>query len=146
MRLLGASPPLPEAVAAVTRPVARIVLAGAIARVCAPYEHREIVKSVPGRRWDHTGQYWTIPTKRAADLAEALRAHGADVIVTRADNGTEQTTGWAAALLDAVGPERAERTVRALTHVLHPDVDGGDERLMRELLAAHERRAEKGRQ
>ncbi len=65
-----------------------------------------------------------------------MAARGARVLGTGC---VTSRRGWADQVLAAVGTEREDRTFRALARVLHPDT-GGDERLMRELLAARERR------
>ena len=52
---------------------------------------------------------------------------------------------WADALLRAVGEQRQDRVVKALSKVLHPDAEGGDHTLMATLLAARERHRGSGR-
>ena len=132
--------------------VSRIVVVrdALYARVYSPYEHREVIKNFPGRRWEPAGKYWTVPLDVVDAVADALRAAGCTVYVTRSDGSPwgagarhgvrdQPGRGWADALLDAVGPERIDQTVRAMSRVLHPDA-GGDHRLMCELTAARERR------
>jgi hypothetical protein len=130
--------------------VARIVV-GVNVQVFCPFELRELVKSFPGRRWDTNRKCWTVPLAHVDALADALRAAGQTVWVTRTD-GSAYTGGgrshghrdrpapsWAEALFDAVGPARSEQVFRALTRVLHPDV-GGDHALMTALSAARDGR------
>lgn len=45
---------------------------------------------------------------------------------------------WAASLFTAVGPDRVHLIYRAMSKVLHPDVENGDHRLMQELNCAYE--------
>lgn len=133
------------------RAVTRIVVTGREARVYTPYELREVVKSFPGRRWDPEGKCWIVARAQVWELADALRVAGTRPYITE-PNGQPYGHGdgarseprrpredWAVLLLDTVGPDRAERVFKALSKVLHPDV-GGDHQLMRELVAARDRR------
>jgi hypothetical protein len=129
----------------------RIVIDGDTAMCFTPYRLREIVKSFPGRKWDATLRAWLVPVVLADELADALRHAGETVFVTgtggarwqsgRTDHGHRDTPGatWAHRLLDAVGDDRAERVFKALAHVLHPDVAGGDTQLMQQLNEARDR-------
>lgn len=130
--------------------VSRVVADSTSARVFCPYELRELVKTFPGRKWRPDEKCWTVGLSTVDALADALRAVGETVFVTRAD-GTPWTSGraehghraapsssWAESLLGAVGPERADAVFRALSRVLHPDA-GGDTALMQQLNAARTR-------
>jgi hypothetical protein len=129
---------------------------GGLAKVFTPYDLREIVKTIPGRKWDPVGKCWTVPLPFVPDLADALRAAGSTVHVTKPD-GTPWASGrtgegrrdtpaadWAEQLLRAVGPDRAERVHRALVRVLHPDAEGGSTELMAALNRARDRVAVRG--
>ena len=128
---------------------ARIVV-GPQAKAYVPYDLKEIVKSFPGKRWDSVGKHWSIPLEFVQPLAEALRAAGCEVFITRPDgtpwrsgkssHGTRATPAadWADSMFAAVGPDRAEVSFKALAKALHPDV-GGDNTLMQQLIAARER-------
>ena len=110
--------------------------------VYCPYALRCVVKTIPGKRWDPARHVWTIPRSFALELMSALRAAGCQATATNQD-GTpwgvlaappaRTTTSWAVDLLEAVGRQRVDGTVRALSKVLHPDVAGGDAVLMRDL-------------
>lgn len=126
------------------------------ARAYAPYELREVAKSIPSRRWDPAEKCWTIPVAFVPDLADALRAAGSTVHVTRPD-GTAWSSGrpgegrrdtpatdWAEHLLRSVGHDRADRVFKALTRVLHPDVEGGSADLMAALNNARDRLSVRG--
>jgi hypothetical protein len=130
----------------------RIVVEESVARVYTPYALREIVKSFPGRRWDPDAKCWIVLCSQVWELADALRVAGSPPFVTGPNGqpyrrheraGRTQPRhpreGWADLLLDTVGADRVEKVFKALSKVLHPDV-GGDAQLMRELLAARERR------
>jgi len=132
--------------------IARLVVAGTVAKAYVPFDLREVVKSFPGKRWDSVGKHWSIPLEFVQPLAESLRAGGCEVFITRPDgtpwrsgkssHGTRKTpaAGWADALFAAVGPDLAEAAFKALAKALHPDV-GGDNTLMQQLVAARERAA-----
>ena len=131
---------------------ARIVVGLQAAKAYCPFNLREIVKSFPGKRWDPVGKHWSIPLEFVQPLAEALRAAGCEVFITRPDgtpwasgstsHGTRATPAadWADSLFAAVGPDRAEAAFKALAKALHPDV-GGDNTLMQQLIAGRERAA-----
>ena len=129
--------------------VARIIVEHGQGQVYAPFQFKDIVKALPGRTWDSTKRCWRIPLYFVDEAANALRAVGCEVHVTRAD-GTPWTSGrpgaghrstpaegWASALLKAVGPQHQDRVYRALSRVLHPDA-GGDTQLMQDLNRARD--------
>jgi hypothetical protein len=132
---------------------ARVIVDGAGAQVAFPYDRNliDIVKTVPGRQWVKAEKYWAIPARSVDLCADALRAAGQVVYVTRPDGSTwtsgRQTHGtrgtpdpdWAASLLAAVGSDLQDAAYRALSKVLHPDV-GGDTRLMQDLNRARDDR------
>ena len=129
---------------------ARLIVEAGQVQVFAPYALKEIIKSLPNRRWDKLGKCWIIPVRHADLCGNALRAAGCEVFLTRPD-GTPWTSGrpdaghrstpgpdWAEGLLDAVGPQRIDKVYRALSRVLHPDA-GGDMQLMQQLNIARDK-------
>ena len=79
----------------VTGDVARVVVDPPVARVYAPYEMRPLIKTIPGRRWlPAPEKCWQIPLTVVDDLADALRAVGCMVFLTRRD-GTAWSSGRA---------------------------------------------------
>lgn len=131
--------------------IARIVVEPGYGFVYAPYELRELVKTFPKRRWLPERKAWRIGSTHVDDCADALRAAGCEVFVTRPDGsayagrpgaGRRSTPGddWAGRLLDAVGADRSEAVFKALTRVLHPDTGNGDTALMQQLNTARDAR------
>lgn len=61
----------------------RIEIAESTAEVYSPYgpERLEVIKSIPGRRWDKDGRFWEIPTTRVPSLKAALEAIGDSVVI-----------------------------------------------------------------
>ena len=51
---------------------------------------------------------------------------------------TVRQANWSKFLFDAVGPDKVQETFRAMSKVLHPDVNGGDDRRWRELKIAYD--------
>ncbi|MGV9867815.1 hypothetical protein [Rhodococcus koreensis] len=51
---------------------------------------------------------------------------------------TVRQANWAKQLFDAVGPAKAQETFRAMSKVLHPDHNHGDDRRWRELKVAYD--------
>lgn len=135
-----------------SRLAASIVVDGTAAEVYAPYEYRDVVKCFPGRRWNPALKCWLIGSSFGEAMAEALRAAGCTVVVTRrggAERGAADDdqhvvgAGWADALFAAVGPGRADAVYRALSRVLHPD-HGGDPQLQQALNTARDRYRRRG--
>lgn len=126
--------------------VARLVVDTVAVAVYAPYEYRDVIKCFPGRRWNPQHRCWLVGASFDDAMAEALKAAGCTVIVTRhggAEHGAHRDhhvigAGWAEALFGAVGPSRADAVYRSLSRVLHPDV-GGSNQLMGQLNAARQR-------
>lgn len=131
---------------------ARIIVWGTEAQAGVPYPLKDIPKSFPGRRWDKAKKCWFVPVDFVNQLADALRAAGCTVYVTRANgepwgsgrgsHGHRSTPadGWADAMFEAVGPDRMDAVYKALSRTLHPDLAGGDTALMQELNTARQRR------
>jgi len=89
------------------------------------------------RTYDPATRTWLIDAAFAGALASALRAQCFNVTGI-AEAAPATPNDWAAALLAAVGPDRVDAAVRALSRVLHPDRPGGDADLQRQLLAARD--------
>lgn len=120
---------------------ARIVVEGTTARAYVPFDYKDNAKDFGGR-WNPAGKYWTIHAGFAEQLAAQLRRAGCEAHVSRMDQGfghssANTASDWAAALFQAVGPERRDATYRALSKVLHPDA-GGDTKLQQQLSAARD--------
>jgi len=140
--------------------IARLIVGNDEVKAHVPFDLKDIPKSFPGRKWDPTptNKCWIMPVRFVDDLADALRAAGVTVYITRADGSpwrSGRTThghrstpaaGWADALFTAVGPNRVEPVFRAMSRIIHQDAGGGDTRLMQELNAARERAAFSNRQ
>jgi len=129
---------------------ARILVGTSDAKVYAPFNVKDVCRSMPGRSWDKVARCWLIPSVFVDEAANVLRAAGCTVYVTR-PNGEPWTSGragaghratpgdrWAELLLEAVGPDRADAVFRAPTRVLHPDARG-DLVLMKQLNAARDK-------
>jgi hypothetical protein len=118
----------------------RITVVGVYAHVYAPYQLRELIKTFPGRRWLPDLKCWRVDASMVNALADALRAAGEDVFFTAGGRDTSRPSSpstpsptWAEHLFAAVGPARHDAAYRALSKVLHPDVDSGDRVVMQQL-------------
>lgn len=106
----------------------------------------EIIKIVvPSsyRSWEAPTKAWKFHADWVDALASELRRGGHTVHKTAPPPPPPRSApreNWADALMEAVGPARIEPVHRALTKVLHPDLDTGDTQLMQELNAARDRR------
>ena len=102
-----------------------------------------IKSAVPAyaRSWDPDGRRWLVEVTYVDDVTAEARHLGYRVDDRRTTSRERRrttsppTVGWADALFQAVGPDLAEPVFRALTRVLHPDLETGDTRLMQELNA-----------
>ncbi|OBB71572.1 hypothetical protein [Mycobacterium sp. 852014-52144_SCH5372336] len=101
----------------------------------------DLVKTVPAgaRSWNKSTRTWWVSDRHAAWLVDDMRRAGYSVTGIddrhrddRRDRAADQGT-WAQMLFAAVGPDRAAPVFKALSKVLHPDLVGGDRRLMQEL-------------
>jgi hypothetical protein len=121
----------------------RIAVVGDFAHVFAPFELRELIKTFPGRRWLPEAKCWRVDASMVNALADVLRAAGQEVFfiaggsdASRPSSPSTPSPTWAEHLFAAVGPTRHDAAYRALSKVLHPDVDNGDKVLMQQLNAA----------
>ncbi|MFI6477384.1 hypothetical protein ACIBH1_05590 [Nonomuraea sp. NPDC050663] len=130
-------------------PLVRIVVDGSEALVRSPFEAKDLIKSMPDRKWSPADKAWVIPADDVVDLQAVLSASGYQVIVThkqkakqerreqpRTGRSTNQT--WADLMLASLTPDLAEKAFKALTRVLHPDI-GGSTEAMQILNAARDR-------
>jgi hypothetical protein len=97
----------------------------------------EVVRSVPGRKWNPGEKVWTIPVDMvglaAARFAEAGYEVLVDGVAYRPSSALTGSTGNPFTALLASLPERLRKpTYRALARVLHPD-HGGDHKAMQAL-------------
>lgn len=106
--------------------------------ISLPYEWKDRVKELPGRRWDPELRLWTVPLWARND-AEALVNEYLGVPATRAQPA-KGLVDAAEAFLKAVPQGLRPKVVSALVKVAHPDV-GGDHELMVAINLANERTA-----
>jgi hypothetical protein len=95
------------------------------------------------RSWNRASKKWTVSEAWTHLLADALVDIGCQVfgLTDRgyrrgADNDTATRLAdgdWARELFKAVGPERRDAVYRALSKVLHPDLETGSTELQRHL-------------
>lgn len=108
------------------------------------------------RTWDAVSRCWYVDHDAVDYLIDAMRAEGVTVRLIGADGRPITDTGsagtgtagdpppawaqpsWAETLLTVVGPDRRDAVFRALSKVLHPDTETGNNELMRELIVARE--------
>ncbi len=103
----------------------------------------ELIKlDVPGyaRSWDPVTKTWTVEAVYARPLAMALRrlsytVHGLDDPPPQRQHTADQA-GWAKAVFQRVGPNRAPLAYKLLSRLCHPD-HGGDHQLQVELNRAY---------
>jgi hypothetical protein len=105
---------------------------------------KAIKDTVPhyAREWNAATKRWTVNEAWTWQLADALTEIGCQVVgLTNgyrrgADNhtATQLADGdWARELFKAVGPQRRDAVYRALSKVLHPDLETGSTQLQRHL-------------
>jgi hypothetical protein len=118
--------------------VCRIVVDrnGIDAAVFAPFEFKEIIKSISGRRWDKVRKCWVVDVAHVDTLAAALQLAGLSVFITHA-NGDRWTktkssqgqrakavSSWVDQAFTAVAPDKTEKLRRGLLTAFHPDHGG----------------------
>jgi hypothetical protein len=96
-----------------------------------------IVRAIPGRRWEAARKRWLIPADAVEAAAAAFIRAGCTVTVDGAvwsprRRSTADRIELIVGLFEAVPDRLASPTHRALARVWHPDA-GGDAALMREL-------------
>lgn len=130
--------------------IARIVVQGVTADVYSPYEARDIMRSLPDRRWSKAHKKWIIPVVYVDMCADMLRAYGITVYVT-AHNGQpwsgnghhgqrdQPAATWIEEAFAAVPLENVPVLRRSLLTALHPD-RGGDPELAKAINHTADRR------
>lgn len=125
----------------------RITTRRARASVAFPYDEEgvDIIRSIPGRRWDSTARYWTVPEDEVRLTATRFHAAGFDVLIdgemftprTSASPRRTNPLGDPMLAFFRVLPVALRQPAyRALARVLHPDA-GGDTALMQQLNRAN---------
>lgn len=91
----------------------------------------EIIKLIPGRRWDPDAKLWTIPPEYANALARALELRGFQVSLDDFRQTTQARTSQAAGsdvfqqFIDSLPVTLRKQAWKAVAIILHPDT-GGD--------------------
>jgi hypothetical protein len=116
----------------------RIVIDGSIAYVYTTYQYKDVVKGIPGKRWDPVNKRWTIPREWHDVLADVLRDQGEHVTVTDAHGkSTSVAVNPFTDLFRAVGTTGHTLIYRALSKIVHPDA-GGHTELQQQLNTAYQ--------
>jgi len=133
--------------------VARIVVQGVTADVFSPFELKHILRSMPGRRWDKPRKCWVIDTAWVDMCADALRQAGATVYVTsktgeqwkskragKHGHRAEPSSEWVTQAFNSVAPQNVAHLRRGLLMAFHPDRQGGNAEVARQINQAADRR------
>ena len=113
---------------------------GHTAHVTFTYDVRavEIIKSIPGRRYDPRRKRWTIDVTTVRHAVERFTNAGFTVTADKASHATTSpNTNAIGALFEKLPPRLRTDAYKSLARVLHPDV-GGDTVLMQQLNDAYE--------
>lgn len=134
----------------------RILVAEPDAIVRSPFAAKDVIKSMPVRRWDPDQKAWVIPAGDVPELKTALEAAGFRVLITEGPKREKQQRqerryeppprnthsangkSWAESMFLALNPALAEKAYKQLIRVLHPDA-GGSEDAMKILNVARDR-------
>ena len=108
------------------------------ATVESPFEAKDAVKAVPGRKWNASRKVWLIPSAKVKVATRIIRAEGYDVIVD--GDGVPQSNVELFDQVLAVCGDQKKAVYRRLAQALHPDA-GGNEALCKALNEAWERHA-----
>ncbi|WP_193318250.1 hypothetical protein [Nonomuraea phyllanthi] len=131
-------------------PLVRIVVDGHQALVYSPFDAKDLVKSMPDRKWSPGDKAWIIPAYDVDDLKAVLEASNYTVVITHKQQTKQEqrqepppksgrgVQTWADLMFTALPDPLAEKAFKALTRVLHPDVGGSTEQ-MQILNAARDR-------
>lgn len=126
------------------------ILGSGEGRCFAPYEAKDDLKSLPGRRFDPARRCWVVPARHVEQAKAIIRGYvdRLDVVDVGAGPGGRGDAGpfrrrgatesWADVLLASLPPDLRKPTYRALVRVLHPDA-GGDVTATQTLTRAWER-------
>jgi hypothetical protein len=111
------------------------------------YDVKEIIKQIPGRKWEADRRRWSIYTSDVGLLLLMLKRDGHHGVITdrrwkprssKPSSAIKRT--WADELFAALKgkPHLADKVFKALTLALHPDA-GGDHELMVQLNVARDK-------
>lgn len=109
----------------------KVVIRTEMTEIYSPFGARELIKTIPARKWDVTRKIWIVPTVMLLELRTILAAWpgGVDYLDDRKPTPTKPTTDWAGAMFTALPAPLRKPAYRALSRVLHPDT-GGDTQQM----------------
>lgn len=111
----------------------------------SPYEAKDLIRTIPGRRWDKTRKVWTAPATALDVVLDVLDDWPGGVrCKARHTPGTGPSTAsgsWPDQMFDQVPDELHGALYRALAKVLHPDL-GGDTTQMQALTTSWARHQE----
>jgi hypothetical protein len=123
----------------------RITTHSALAWVTFPYDAEavELVKTIPGRRWDPGHKHWTIDALDVRMAAVMFLRAGYDVAIDgvpyeEVQRSSAPRVSPLVSFFAGLPVRLRQPAYRALSKVLHPDA-GGDTVLMQELNRAIER-------
>lgn len=127
----------------------RIVRDPFITQVFAPFEAKDLIKTLPygTRKWDQASRCWLVDTSAVSTLIGLLKAADYQVVEpgkTRSSDSSSRVVRpaksgtWADEMFAALAPAQAARAYKALARALHPDL-GGDGAAMQQLNAARDR-------
>lgn len=99
-------------------------------RISAPYEARELIKQIPGRKWDPALKLWTCPatSESVARIVLGQWPGGVHWDTTPSKPPTP-LTDWPGAMFAALPSGLRKPAYRALSRVLHPDTGGDTEQM-----------------
>lgn len=109
--------------------------------IACPYEALDLMRTVPGRRWDKARKVWIVPAAALPAVRQAFALWPGGVLFDLDDG---PAADWAGSMFAAVPPRLHKRVHRALAGVLHPDA-GGDQRAMQALNDAYANRTKTSR-
>lgn len=111
----------------------------------SPFDARELVKQIPGRRWDPDRKVWTVPEIFESEARSILSSWLGRVVYDDRRQPVKtppKAQMWADTMFDALPAVLRQPVYRALSRVLHPD-SGGDTKAMQQLNAAWQRHERK---
>jgi hypothetical protein len=115
--------------------VIHITTRGMTAIVDFPYDEEavDIIRTIPGRRWDRGAKHWIIPVDCVTLAAKRFESAGFTVTgdIPR-PRPTASVVDPFGALLTAVPPKLRSPLYKSIARVLHPDA-GGTTELMQQL-------------
>lgn len=110
--------------------------------IVSPFEAKDLVRTIPGRRWDAKRKVWTAPAASIDVVLDVLDDWPGGVrCKTRQAPAKRTTSGagpWPDQMFDQVPSALHAPLYRALAKVLHPDL-GGDTQQMQMLTTSWDR-------